>query len=641
MITALYPSALRRPTPTLSLLVLALAGGVLAGCASGPAAQPATQSPTAVPSNGTARADALLAQAANTQSSDPAAAAKLRLQAAALYADNSAWPALQRTLGLLSKTELEAPDRALRKALRAQLRLGQGRDPLKALDGIPAPQADFPPATNARIQAAYAQALLAVGDVAAAVGALVERENYLPTPRAREANREQLWAMLLEAPLGGGALQARDDSSPTALGWIALARIARSAWIDSAALDSAWLDWQQQFAPHPAQPDFVSRAQQLAGRSVRMPQNVALLLPQTGRLATPAAAVRDGFMAAWLQAGGGPRVQVLDTETADIATLVERARAAGAEVIVGPLRKDRVEQLMQLNLGGLPVLALNRIETSTQALPDTAQSNGFRPLLGNSVFQFALAPEDEARQVADTAVSQGLRRAIALAPDNDAGRRTLDAFRIRMAEQGGQTVDARLFEDDTKDFSDAIRAMLDLQASRDRAREIAKALGEQPEFQPRRRSDVDFVFAPVREADARQIKPQLKFHFAGDLPVYATSRINDGGRSPGSNADIDGVRFVDSPWVLDDSNALDALRAPIAEYWPRRSEAMPRLYAFGIDAFRLLPLIQAGEVSGEQFIPAASGDLFIRSDRTIGRSLLWGVFENGEPTRALPAENAN
>ena len=210
-----------------------------------------------------------------------------------------------------------------------------------------------------------------------------------------------------------------------------------------------------------------------------------------------------------------------------------------------------------------------------------------------------------------------------------------------MAEQGGQTVDARLFEAGTKDFSDAIRGMLDLQASRDRAREVAKALGEQPEFQPRRRGDVDFVFAPVREAEARQIKPQLKFHFAGDLPVYATSRINDGGRAPGSNADIDGVRFVDTPWVLDDSPTLDALRAPIARYWPRQASAMPRLYAFGVDAFSLMPLVLAGQVSGEQFIPAASGDLFIRPDRSVGRSLLWGVFVDGEPRLAAPENVTN
>lgn len=639
MMTALYPSARRPRRPVCSLAgvaTLALTAALLTACGSTPAPKPEAPTSAALPDSGTARADALLAQAANVQGSDPAAAAQLRLQAAALYADNSAWEPLQRSLALLSKADLQPADVSLRKALRAQLRLGQGRDPLTALDGIPEPQADFPASTNARIQAAYAQALLAVGDVSAAVDALVDRGNYLKTPDARGANRERMWAMLMEAPLAGGVLQGRDDSSPTALGWIALARIARSAWVDPAALDAAWLDWQQQFAPHPAQPDFVARAQQLAGRSTRMPQNIALLLPQTGRLATPAAAVRDGFMAAWLQAGGNPRVQLLDTESADLATLVGRAQAAGAEIIVGPLRKDRVEQLLQLDLGGMPALALNRVDS---AAPDDAFST-YRPVLGGTVFQFALAPEDEARQVADTAVTEGLRRAVALVPDTDAGRRTLDAFRVRMAEQGGQTVDARLFEADTKDFSEAIRGMLHLQASRDRAREVARALGEQPEFQPRRRADIDFVFAPVREADARQIKPQLKFHFAGDLPIFATSRINDGGRSPGSNADIDGIQFVDSPWLLDNSGALDALRNPIARYWPRQASAMPRLYAFGVDAFRLLPLVQAGQVSGEQFIPAASGDLFIRPDRSIGRSLLWGVFADGEPQRATAEDDA-
>ena len=593
---------------------------VLAACEPPPPIErPASRDTTALPADGIARADALMRSAAEQQGSDALAAARLRLDAGAIYAAAGRQDALERCLGLLSDATLPPDDAALRSALRADAALLRD-NPLAALSSLAEPEPSLRPATKARLQHVYARALFRLGDVGAAVQALVDREQWLQGQDALDANRALIWTSLLDAPLGSGLLEQRDDLSAVTNGWVQLARIARSAWVDSEALDAAWRDWWAQYVPHPAQPDYTSQAQQLANRSSRMPARVALLLPQSGRLAAAGAAVRDGFMATWLQAGGGSRIQVYDTASGDLASLVGRALADGAEVIVGPLTKPDVEAMSRLDTGTVPVLALNQLDE--------------RPVYGDSVappgsfYQFALSPEDEARQVAEAASAQGLLRAIALAPDNDAGRRTLDAFRVRLAELGGTTLDARLFEDDTNDFAEALRGMLHIQASRDRAREVARALGTQPKFQPRRRADIDFVFAPVHASDARQIKPQLEFHFAGDLPILSTSRVNDD--TGGSAADIDGIRFVDMPWVLSDDPRLDRLRQPIRQLWPTQAQRLGRLYAFGVDAYQLLPLISAGAVAAGQFIPAATGKLFIRPDRRVGRSLAWAQFRGGE-----------
>ena len=633
MLPALYPSARpacgapsRRGSPpavrTARSLLLG-AAVALAACDKAPRIeQAATPAPVALPAGGTARADALMQSAADRQGQDPQAAARLRLEAGDLYAREGQLDRLEQCLALLSDASLDDNGAALRSALRAQAALLRN-NPLAAISVLAEPSPAWPASTNAQLQSVYAQALFGLGDAGAAVQALVERETWLSGQAALDDNHARIWTGLLEAPLGSGLLDTRDDLRSVTIGWLQLARIARSAWVDNAALDAAWNAWWARHAPHPAQPTYTSQAQQLAARGSQLPAHIALLLPQSGRLATAGGAVRDGFMAAWLQSGSAPRVQVYDTESADLDVLVGRALADGAEIIVGPLTKERVESMSRLDTGPVPVLALNQLdERPVYGEPTPALSPA-------GLYQFALSPEDEARQVADHASTVGAGRAIALFPDNDAGRRTMDAFRVRLAELGGTTLDARPFADDTNDFSEALRSMLHIQASRDRAREVARALGSQPKFQPRRRADVDVVFAPVRAAEARQIRPQLKFHFAGDLPVLATSRVNDD--TGGSAADIEGIRFVDMPWMLASGDpSLDQLRQPIRRLWPARADRLGRLYAFGVDAYRLLPLIGAGPVAGGQFIPAATGDLFVQPDRRIGRSLMWAQFQGGE-----------
>ena len=64
----------------------------------------------------------------------------------------------------------------------------------------------------------------------------------------------------------------------------------------------------------------------------------------------------------------------------------------------------------------------------------------------------------------------------------------------------------------------------------------------------------------------RLLKAQLKFHYSGDIPVYSTSSVNSlDGRS---NADMNGIMFADTPWVIDPQPWIAHLPAQFAEYWP-------------------------------------------------------------------------
>jgi hypothetical protein len=77
--------------------------------------------------------------------------------------------------------------------------------------------------------------------------------------------------------------------------------------------------------------------------------------------------------------------------------------------------------------------------------------------------------------------------------------------------------------------------------------------------------------------------------------IFGTSQLNIGNpTSPGCGAahDLDGVRFVDMPWLLQPDH-------PAVMVYPQPAQPMPtelaRLYAFGIDAYRIAQAWMNGE----------------------------------------------
>src|SRR6185312_7676151 len=145
--------------------------------------------------------------------------------------------------------------------------------------------------------------------------------------------------------------------------------------------------------------------------------HVAVLLPLSGRQAGAAATIRDGFLTAYYvsPSAGRPLVRLYDTGSQSVAQAVDSAVRAGAVFIVGPLTREEVAAAAQLPVPRPPILALN-------FLPAGAESPG-------SFYQFALSPEDEARDVAQRILADGHHRGVAVAPDGEWGSRVLAAFR--------------------------------------------------------------------------------------------------------------------------------------------------------------------------------------------------------------------
>jgi outer membrane PBP1 activator LpoA protein len=349
--------------------------------------------------------------------------------------------------------------------------------------------------------------------------------------------------------------------------------------------------------------------------------HIALLLPLTGRAASAATSVRDGFMTAYYQAPTTerPRVRIYDTGNESVADALTQATAQGADFIVGPLTREEVVAAAQFPGAHAPILALNFLPTE-QAAPA-------------HFYQYALSPEDEARLVARRVLEDHHRRGVALVPAGEWGTRVLSAFKQELQTGGGELIAVGQIDSGRTDYSATITEVLRISDSNTRAHRLESILGTKLQFEPRRRADIEFIFAPAQANIERLLRPQLRFHYAGDIDTYATSDAFE--PDVRANEDLEGLMFPDMPWMLG-GDLAEAVRAATREAWPNGGPYRGRLFAFGFDAFRLAQALHHAPVTGEINVDGLTGRLSLDAQRRVRRELTWAQLHDGE-LRLLPA----
>jgi uncharacterized protein len=432
--------------------------------------------------------------------------------------------------------------------------------------------------------------------------ALVERERWLTDPAALRANRTELYNRIRSAAEHGQSLKAPPKTDPIVVGWLDLGPIAVALARDPMRATAALAGWKRQFPQHPANDVLAATSTQIAA-ATEFPDQIALLLPLSGRAEAVGVAVRDGFIAAYLEQdpASRPRLRIYDVAAATVSGAYSQAIADGAGFIVGPLTKEDVAAVAPLSGGRTPVLALNFLADSISP--------------PRNFYQFALSPEDEARSVARRVVADGRRNGVAIVPANDWGNRVAAAFADELTLLGGSVLDSQRYDTSQVDFSDVIKQALQVRAVK----------GEPTTH----RTDAAFVFvAAGSPGTARQILPQLKFHYAGDVPVYSTSDSFEPDAT--ANSDLDGMLFADMPWMIANDPVTAQIRDGVRAAWPARTARRDRLYAFGFDAYRLVPALRS-KTSAAADIAGVTGKLHLDEHNRIRRELDWTQIRNGQP----------
>ena len=436
--------------------------------------------------------------------------------------------------------------------------------------------------------------------------AFVERERYLPDPAALRASREDLYAWLRTAAQHGTSLKVPARTDGTVAGWLDAGAVAAELARDPVRGAPLLAGWRKRYPAHPAAEELSAVSARPAAASpvtVAWPDQIALLLPLSGPNEAVGVAVRDGFIAAYFAAGTAsrPHLRIYDVGAQPATSAYTQAVEDGASFVVGPLTKENVAEVAPLAERSAPLLALN-------FLSDTATA-------GHNVYQFALSPEDEARSAARRIVGDGHLRGITILPDGDLGSRIGAAFADELARLGGNIAETAHYEPGRADFSEIIKRSL----------QVHGVKGEPATH----RSDVSFVFLAGNPGASRLIVAQLKFHYAGDIPAYATSDSFEPG--PTANSDIDGLILADMPWMVSPDPAIQQQRDAVHAAWPARSLRRDRLYAFGFDAFRLAPLLSGRNAGQLTEVDGMTGRLHLDARNRIRRELDWVQIRNGVP----------
>lgn len=356
-------------------------------------------------------------------------------------------------------------------------------------------------------------------------------------------------------------------------------------------------------------------------------RHIGVLLPQSGQWAGPAAALRDGLLAAYYNASPSdrPTLSFFDASSpSDTVRLYREAVANGADLVVGPLQKEGVEALMRGQPGSVPILALNRVEGG-EAAP-------------TRFFMFGLSPEDEATEAAERAWADGHRVALIFKPQDAWGERIGRSFNERWSALGGALAASAEYDPNAHEFVQPIGQLLGLKQSQERHTRLQIAMGRPLEFQPRRRQDASFIFLVAQDRQAREIWPQLQFAVHSELPVYATSSVYSGAKDRGIDAELAGILFPDLPWLLRDDPRDPLARSTFAASQPEVMGPYARLYAMGIDTYELATRLGQLARQPGSTLAGRTGTLSLDAQRRVTRRLLWARMSESGPRLVGPSD---
>ncbi|MGH8250290.1 MAG: penicillin-binding protein activator [Steroidobacteraceae bacterium] len=499
---------------------------------------------------------------------------------------------------------LTAADVQERQRLQAELALLRGD--AKRAEAL---LRDLPVGNNPALLATRARMQFATLRVADAVMSLVARERLLSGSAEQQQNQRLIVDGIGSALARGADGRVPAGTESVVAGWMELGRIISDARSGALGSQRRLQFWRERYPGHPAHESLWKKLPDRPVPAGDLPQQIALLLPLSGRSASAGLAVRDGFLGAYYDDGSAsrPRLRIYDVAAHDAPSSYLQAIADGSDFVVGPLTREEVASLATLADGRATTLALN-------FLPDGA-------IVPDGFFQYALSPEDEARLVARRLVAEGRTSGVTLTLQTDWGRRIQAAFAEEFAAGGGQVVDRADYPPSTADFNELLRRLLQTTGQR----------GSVP------RRDAQFIFVAAQPVHGRLIRTQLRFNYASSLPMYATSDIFDMS-GPGA-VDLNGVIFPDMPWVLDPEGPSATAREAAERAWPGRSRQLGRLHAFGYDAFRIVSELRRLRGGGSTPLPGLTGRLTLDDAGRLHRELDWAQIIDGKPV-PLPSPGA-
>ncbi|HAU8266926.1 TPA: penicillin-binding protein activator [Kluyvera intermedia] len=315
-------------------------------------------------------------------------------------------------------------------------------------------------------------------------------------------------------------------------------------------------------------------------------------------------------------------LKVYDTSSQPLDQVLSQVQKDGASIVVGPLLKNHVEELMRSQTP-LNVLALNQ--------PEKVEN---RP----NICYFALSPEDEARDAARHIHQQGRHTPLLLLPRSSLGDRVANAFAQEWQKLGGSIVLQQKFGSTTElrmgINSGSGIAMTGSPVTASLPQQQGVTIGglnipaPPTEAQITGGGNIDAVYIVATQDEIALIKPMIAMRTGSQsgIVLYASSRSAQGGSGPDFRLEMEGLQFSEIPMLAGSNPALmqQALMHTNNDY------SLARLYAMGADAWTLANhFSQMRQVPGFE-INGNTGDLTATQECVINRKLSWLKYQQGQ-----------
>lgn len=488
----------------------------------------------------------------------------------------------QNTFSEIQVAEMNDVQKLEYALVSAQLAALQGKNEM-AISQLKAVQPSLlSPAQRLRYIQTQARIAANQNDAIGIVRARSQLNAYYKMNRERQENNDIIWQTLRDANRGMLERTVPEAGEMELAGWLALINIYNQNVTTPAQMPQAINNWKNQYPNHSAVTVMPTELQGVNNFQQTQLNSVALLLPLSGDAQILGDIIQRGFNDA--KADDPTAVQTFDTSSSDVNSLIAQAKQQGANIIVGPLLKSRVdEMLLSPEIQNINVLALNATENAR----NIAQ-----------VCYYGLSPESEAQAGAEKMYRDGHRVAIVAAPQDDFGNRSAEAFAKRWRQLSGTDADVRYYNQP-----------LDSVASIQNAG-ITKAglyvLG-----------GAEQVVEIKQGIDSSNLKDRLV--------IYTSSRSN----SPNNGIDfytaMEGVKFSEVP-LLADTTSNEYQKA---ENLANSDFSMMRLYAMGADAWSLATKFNEFRHIPGYKISGLTGELKAGQNCNIERSLSWLQYQNG------------
>jgi outer membrane PBP1 activator LpoA protein len=339
------------------------------------------------------------------------------------------------------------------------------------------------------------------------------------------------------------------------------------------------------------------------------PRVVALMLPLSSRFASASEIVREAIESAHRDNDSNyrPELVIYDLGSDPLQTPLyfNAAQQNGAQLVIGPLGVDYVDQAVRSNQISLPTILLG-------GKPDQ---------LSNNAVKFTISPEQEGHNASIFANSLGLSNAAIISDGSNTSARQVQAFKQQWNALGGRIVSDTVFSAQQFDHSTELRNLFAIDQSDARARRFNDTISLKAKFEPYRRQDIDFIYL-VTNADAgRLIRPQINFYAASDLPVIGSSNIYNGIADKTNNLDLEGVILPQSRSTFLPSSDLNA---------EKYSGKKRQLYDLGKDSYALAANLNKLAASSSTSIEGALGLLGLDAKAMVTQKSTWGIFVDGE-----------